>query len=112
MPTPVFLAGGAFCLLVGYLAGAVLTPDPPDRTTATVATFNDSSNELCLSGSSVESRKDVDAGGELCGTWRRTPGSRVPHKGDTFRYVAVRTTGESDGKTRHHTVIYGDVVAG
>ena len=110
LPTPVFIAGGAFCLLAGYLAGAVLSPDPPDRTTATVATYDTASNQLCLSGKSVENRTDLNSDKQLCGTWRRTPGSVVPSKGDRFRYVAVRTTGQSNGQTRHQTVIYGDVV--
>ena len=37
LPTPVFIAGGALCLVAGYLIGTVAGPDTPQRTTATVA---------------------------------------------------------------------------
>jgi hypothetical protein len=110
MPTPVLVAGGALCLLGGYLAGVVLSPGPPDRATATVASFNTGTSQLCLKGDSVKDQKGLNSEGELCGDWRRTPGSRVPQKGESFRFVTVRTTGTSDGKPRHQTVIYGDVV--
>ena len=33
-----------------------------------------------------------------------------PAKGDDFRFVSVRTSGEVDGKTEQQVVIYGDVV--
>ena len=36
LPTPVALAGGAICILGGYLLGALAGPDAPSRTTAVV----------------------------------------------------------------------------
>ena len=41
LPTPVFVAGGALCLLGGYLVGVVAGPDTPDRTTGSVVSFDD-----------------------------------------------------------------------
>ena len=50
LPTPVFLAGGALCLLAGYLVGSVVGPDTPDRTTAEVVSYTTSTSRLCLKG--------------------------------------------------------------
>jgi hypothetical protein len=110
LPTPVFLAGGALCLVAGYLVGSVAGPDTPDRTTATVVSFDSTDEKLCLEGDAIEDQEGVDAGGQLCGTLRRTPDSQVPAEGDEFRFVSVRTTGEDDGEARSHVVIYGAVV--
>ncbi len=109
LPTPVFLAGGALCLVAGYLVGSVVGPGTPERTTATVVSFEPRRAVLCLEGSGVADQEGVDDSGKLCGTWRRTSGSPIPEKGDTFRFVSVRTTGEVDGKAEQQFVIYGDV---
>lgn len=110
LPTPVFLAGGALCLVAGYLVGSVVGPDTPDRTTGQVVSFDSSRSRLCLEGDAINDQEGVDADGELCGTLRRTPNSRVPSKGDDFRFVSVRTSGVVNGKTQQQIVIYGDVV--
>ncbi len=110
LPTPVFLAGGALCLVAGYLIGSVVGPDTPERTTATVVSFDSTKSRLCLEGAAIKDQEGVDPNGELCGSWRRTPGSQLPGKGDTFRFVSVRTSGEVNGKPEQQVVIYGDVV--
>ena len=110
LPTPVFLAGGALCVVAGILVGAVLAPDAPDRTTATVVSFDASKSYLCLEGDAIEDQDGVDADGRLCGTLRRTANSQTPRKGDEFRFVSVRTSGDVDGETEQQVVIYGDVV--
>lgn len=110
LPTPVFLAGGALCLLAGYLAGSVTGPSTPARTTATVVSFDSGDARLCLKGEAISDQDGVDDTGTLCGTWRRTPSSALPTKGDEFRFVSIRTKGEVDGKAQQQVVIYGDVV--
>ncbi len=110
LPTPVFLAGGALCLLAGYLTGSVVGPDTPERTTAEVVSFNRDDSRLCLVGEAIKDQEGVDDTGRLCGTLRRTPNSTLPRKGDGFRFVSVRTSGEVNGKTEQQVVIYGDVV--
>lgn len=110
LPTPVFLAGGALCLLAGYLAGSVVGGGTPDRTTGQVVSFSSTSSRLCLEGDSLGDQEGVDADGRLCGTLRSTPDAQVPTKGDEFRFVSVRTSGKVDGKTQQQIVIYGDVV--
>jgi hypothetical protein len=110
LPTPVFLAGGALCLLAGYLAGSVTGPSTPARTTATVVSYDTTASRLCLEGDAIADQEGVDDKGRLCGTWRRTPSAAVPSKGDSFRFVSVRTKGEVDGKAQQQVVIYGDVV--
>lgn len=111
LPTPVFLAGGALCLVAGYLVGSVTGPGTPERTTAEVVSFDSAQSRLCLEGQTIEGQEGVDDNGHLCGTWRRTPGATIPRDGDEFRFVSVRTSGEVDGKTRQQVVIYGDVVS-
>ncbi len=111
LPTPVFVASGALCLLGGYLIGVVAGPDTPQRTTAEVQSFDRDSSELCLSGETVTEAEGAD-GGTLCGTWRRTAGSRAPQPGDAFRFVSMEvdnldTDGEAVGPG---VVIYGSVV--
>lgn len=110
LPTPVFLAGGALCLLAGYLVGSVAGPDTPDRTTATVVSFDAGAQKLCLEGDAVEDQEGADSSGRLCGTLRRTPNSQVPAEGDDFRFVSIRTSGEVNGETKQQVVIYGAVV--
>jgi hypothetical protein len=110
LPTPVFLAGGALCIVAGYLVGSVVGPDTPQRTTATVVSYNSGSAKLCLEGDAIKDQEGVDSAGQLCGTLRRTPNSQLPAKGDDFRFVSVRTSDEVGGRTRQQIVIYGDVV--
>jgi len=110
LPTPVFLAGGALCLVAGYLIGSVTAPDTPDRTTGQVVSFDASESRLCLEGDAIQDQEGADADGKLCGTLRRTPNAQLPRKGDAFRFVSVRTSGKVDGKTEQQVVIYGDVV--
>jgi hypothetical protein len=109
LPTPVFLAGGAFCLLAGYLAGAVVGQDDTSGTTATVVSFDPGESRLCLEGDSV---KDQPAAkdGRLCGTWSHSTGAVTPQDGDRFRFVTMDTTGVKGSKPRDTVVIYGTVV--
>lgn len=109
LPTPVFLAGGAFCLLAGYLAGAVVGNDPGSGDTATVVSFESRSSKLCLEGKSVEDEPGVQDG-KLCGTWSHSSGAVTPRKGDTFRFITMDTTGVKGAKPRDNTIIYGTVV--
>ena len=110
LPTPVFLAGGALCLLGGYLVGSVVGPDTPSRTTGTVVSYTPADTRLCLRGDAITDQEGADDNGNLCGSWRRTPGAQIPAKGDEFRFVSIRTSGEVAGKTEQQVVIYGDVV--
>ena len=111
LPTPVFVASGALCLLGGYLIGVVAGPDTPARTTAEVESFSAGTSELCLRGESV-----TDAEGAqddlLCGTWRRTAGSRAPSEGDAFRFVSIEVDNAGGGgePVGPGVVIYGSVV--
>ena len=105
MPTPVALAGGALCLLGGYLVGAVAGPDTEDRDTATVVSF-DGEEELCLGGEAVQDSPQTREG-VLCGEWRRLDDSPDPREGDEFRFVTVSSDGDEGEVT---TLIYGDVV--
>jgi uncharacterized cupin superfamily protein len=112
LPTPVALAGGAFCIAGGYLLGWVSGPDTPARTTAVVESYDGSTDQLCLSGDSIENQEGAVEDGTLCGTWRRTAGSTRPEQGDEFRFVSIvvdtSTRANTDGEPV--TVIYGDVV--
>ena len=113
LPTPVALAGGALCALGGYLLGVVAGPDTAERTTAVVESYDEASNELCLSGDGVEGQEGVVDEGVLCGTWRRTSGATAdPEVGDTFRFVTVSTGPDVEAPQgqRATTIIYGDVV--
>jgi hypothetical protein len=109
LPTPVFLAGGALCVLAGFLAGSVVGPGTPERTTAQVVSFDSGSSRLCLEGDAVKDQDGVDAEGTLCGTLRRTPNARVPRKGDSFRFITVQTSDTVRGKAQQQVVIYGAV---
>ena len=108
LPTPVFLAGGALCLMAGYLVGSVLAGDPAPRTSATVVSFDQDTAQLCLSGDKVAEQEGVDSEGRLCGTLRGS--ATTPKEGDSFLFRSVRTTGEADGGDEKRVVIYGDVV--
>jgi hypothetical protein len=110
LPTPVFVAGTVACLLAGFLTGVVTAPGNVDNTTAKVVSYDQSKSQLCLTGDAVEDYPSRAEDGSLCGTWRRTPGSKVPSGGDDFRFVVVQTQGEVGGEQRMSTVLYGDVV--
>lgn len=111
LPTPVFLAGAVACVAAGFLAGAVTSPGSSDQTVAKVASFERSTSRLCLTGDAVDEWSGEKEDGLLCGVWRRTPGSRAPAEGDTFRFVAVQTKGDdAKGQKQQATQIYGDVV--
>ena len=114
LPTPVALAGGALCILAGYLLGVVAGPGTPSRTAAVVDSYDPSNGRLCLSGESIADQEGVTEAGQLCGTWRRSVGGRsLPEPGDSFRFVSVvvdqppEGTDTGDGPI---TMIYGDVV--
>jgi hypothetical protein len=109
LPTPVFLAGGAFCLLAGYLAGAVVGPDTERGQTATVVSFDSGTAKLCLEGDSVKDEPSVEDG-RLCGSWSHSTGSVMPREGDTLRFVTMDTSGVKGSMPRAATVIYGTVV--
>ena len=112
LPTPVALAGGAICLLGGYLVGVLAGPETASRATATVASYDTSTGRLCLGGDGVQEQDGLDQDGELCGTWRRAGSSSTPQEGQRFRFVTVRAGGTEDsGSTGGPvTVIYGDVL--
>ena len=110
LPTPVFLAGGALCVVAGILVGSVLNDGSSDRNTAQVVSFDQGKSRLCLEGDAIKDEDGADADGKLCGTLRRSPNSRPPAKGDDFSFVVIRTTGELDGKSQSQVVLYGDVV--
>jgi hypothetical protein len=109
LPTPVFLAGGALCLMAGYLVGAVVGPDGHGDT-ATVVSYDSGTAKLCLEGDSVKDQPGVTDDDVLCGTWNHTAGSADPRKGDTFRFVTMDTSGVKGSKPRDLVVIYGTVV--
>lgn len=115
LPTPVAMAGGAICILGGYLLGVVTGPDTPSRTTAVVESYDPATSRLCLTGETVEDQEGAtDDDGVLCGTWRRAGGaSRNPEPGDEFRFVSVVSNETRDGAAEgagRVTIIYGDVV--
>jgi hypothetical protein len=105
MPTPVAVAGGALCLLAGYLVGAVAGPDTKSRTTAEVESYDNGSKQLCLRGDGIEDQPGVE-GSHLCGEWRRPTGDAVPHEGDSFRFVSIVASSGDNSVT----YIYGSVV--
>lgn len=114
LPTPVALAGGALCVLGGYLLGVVAGPSTPSRTAAVVDSYDPDNGRLCLGGENVSDQEGVTEDGLLCGTWRRSVGgSRLPEPGDSFRFVSVvldQPPSGEDAGDRPTTVIYGDVV--
>jgi hypothetical protein len=114
LPTPVALAGGAICILGGYLLGVVAGPSTPTRTTATVESYDQRDGRLCLSGEAVAGQEGATEEGRLCGTWRRTVGDEnLPDPGETFRFVSVVVDQPPEGEDAEDgpfTMIYGDVV--
>lgn len=114
LPTPVALAGGAICILGGYLIGVVAGPSTPSRTTATVDSYDRQTGRLCLSGETVTEQEGTSEDGQLCGTWRRAAGDdNLPEAGDEFRFVSVVVDQPPEGEEREDgpfTMIYGDVV--
>lgn len=114
LPTPVALAGGAICVLGGYLLGVVAGPDTTSRTTATVQSFDPETSRLCLTGEGIEDQEGTIVDGVLCGTWRRSEGDESkPRRGDAFRFVSLSVGSEEDGGPdgqQPTTVIYGDLV--
>jgi hypothetical protein len=111
LPTPVALAGGAICLLGGYLVGVVAGPSTTSRTTATVESYDSGTGRLCLGGDGIEGQEGHVQDGRLCGTWRRANGASTPRTGDDFRFVSLAGPAhEGDAEHRPPTVIYGDVV--
>ena len=110
LPTPVVIAGGALCLLGGYLIGVVAGPDAPDRTTGEVESYDSATRVLCLTGSAVSEQEGADEEGVLCGVWQRSPGSTTPGPGDEFRFVTKRTAENPSGDDDADVLIYGDVV--
>lgn len=111
LPTPVALAGGAICILGGYLLGVVAGPDTPSRSTGVVESYDDQEGRLCLSGDEVGGQPGVGEDGLLCGTWRRTVGAAArPAPGDEFTFVSVVVTPEDGAEgDAPFTIIYGDV---
>ena len=110
LPTPVAAAGGAICILGGYLLGVLTGPATTSRTTATVASYDRDTGRLCLTGDGVDEQDGPVENDTLCGTWRRAGSSTAPKKGDRFRFVTLSggsSTGDDDRPT---TVIYGDVL--
>jgi len=109
----VALAGGAICVLGGYLLGVVVGPDTASRTTAVVARYDPATSRLCLQGDGIEGQEGVVEDGLLCGTWRRTQGDQsTPREGDDFRFVSLSVGDEASGPDGQQptTVIYGDLV--
>ncbi|WP_148574966.1 hypothetical protein [Nocardioides caldifontis] len=104
LPTPLAVAGGALCLLAGYVVGVALGDGATDRSTAEVDSYDVSDNELCLTGEAVEQMEEAEDG-MLCGEWRRGTASSVPRPGDAFTFVTI--TNERDGEQA--VFIYGDV---
>jgi hypothetical protein len=107
LPTPVALAGGALCVLGGYLVGAATGPDTTTRSTAQVVSYDADTEELCLGGDAVGDLAAAEDG-VLCGLWRRTAAADRPAEGDDFRFVTMSTEEGPDAAAV--TYIYGDVV--
>lgn len=114
LPTPVALAGGAICVLGGYLIGVVAGPASPERTTATVQSYDAEQGRLCLRGETIGDQEGATDDGRLCGRWRRTENSQAtPETGDPFRFVSQVVEGPRESRSQEPgplTVIYGDVV--
>ncbi len=107
VPTPVFVAGGALCLLAGYLVGTVTGPNTPDRTTATVRSYDSHTGRLCLTGDAAGDQDGADSDGTLCGRWSRSGNALTPGKGDNFRFVTIQG---KDTDKQPANLIYGNVV--
>lgn len=111
LPTPVFVAGGALCLLAGYLVGTVVGPEKPERAIATVASFESATSTLCLEGDAVQDEKGLSDEGQLCGLWKPAQGlMETPSPGDKFRFVSMDTSGVGDDDPKTKVIIYGNVI--
>ncbi len=107
LPTPLLLAGGAMCLLAGYVVGVVAGPQTADQTVAVVDSYDQDTRELCLSGDSL-SADDGAVDGVLCGEWRRSPGATKPQEGDEFRFVAIQRAEDGDSAVYIHGAVMED----
>lgn len=105
LPTPVLLAGGALCIVGGFLVGVVAGPASPAHTTATVTSFDEATSKLCLKGKAIVGQEG-EQDGQLCGRWRNVQDAQQPAEGDQFRFVSVR----QDTARAEQVVIYGNVV--
>lgn len=108
VPMPIAVAGGALCLLGGFLVGAVAGPDTPSQDTAEVVSYTRDADRLCLTGEAVADSPEAQDG-VLCGTWRRDAGATDPAAGDDFRFVLLTSRNTDDGESA--TFIFGDVVS-
>lgn len=107
LPTPVVILFGVLLLAAGYLTGAVAGPDAPDRTTATVASFDAATNRLCLEGDGVSELEGAEDD-EICGVWQRVQGAVEPKVGDDFRFVSTLHTGQA-GQDDNRVTLFGEV---
>ncbi len=104
LPAPLLLAGGALCLLGGYMVGVVAGPQAADQTVAVVESYDQDTRELCLTGDTLgDDEGAVD--GVLCGEWRRTPGATRPEEGDEFRFVAIERADGDDSAVYIHGAV-------
>ena len=104
LPAPLAYAGGALCLLGGYLIGVVAGPQTADQSIAIVESYDAGDDELCLSGDSVADDEGAEDG-VLCGQWRKVSGVEDPKEGDTFRFVSLQRVNEGEKAV----YIYGEV---
>ena len=104
LPAPLLLAGGALCLLGGYMIGVVAGPQTADQTVAVVESYDEDSRELCLTGDSLD-EEDGAVDGVLCGEWRRSPGASRPQEGDEFRFVAIERSEGGDSAIYIHGAV-------
>jgi hypothetical protein len=107
LPTPVLVAGGTVCLLVGYLIGGVVSPDAPDRTTAVVSKFDEQNSTLCLKGDAVSNQAHLAKDGTLCGFWNHSANAVLPNLGDKFRFVSIDSPAGSSSPAQ--VLLYGAV---
>lgn len=91
LPTPLVLAGGAVCVVGGYLIASSTAPSVTASTSAVVASVGPA-DRICLRGEAVRQWQGVDGHGLLCGTWSHAPGESA-HKGDAFVFAATAQHG-------------------
>lgn len=106
LPAPLLLAGGALCLLGGYMIGVVAGPQTVDQAVAVVKSYDEDSRELCLTGDSLD-EDDGAVDGVLCGEWRRSPGASRPQEGDEFRFVVIERSEGEDSAVYIHGAVSG-----
>lgn len=107
LPAPLLLAGGALCLLGGYMVGVVAGPQTADQTVAVVESYDEGSRELCLTGDGLGDEEGA-VDGVLCGEWRRTPGATRPGEGDEFRFVAIKRADADESTVYIHGAVIED----